>query len=136
MASNLRAGYSQSSDALNTINPQPKGIDVIYREMFEKSRNLDKKTIIDKWVNICGIINKLPSDHTLLIFLLILHHGVLENPKMKNVIPPTLTGRSRNIHLPYSGRVLDSGKGVIYKMSTCPEVLQKIIYCYIDTISS
>ncbi len=123
-------------NTLNTLATQQKGIDGIYTEMLEKSRDLDKQTIVDKWVNVCGIINKLPSDHILLIFLLILHHGVLENPKMKNLIPPTLKGRSRNIHLPYSGRVLDSGKGVIYKISKCPEELQKIIYCYIDTISS
>jgi len=112
------------------------GIDGIYKKMLAKSSELDNETIVDRWVNVCGIVNKLPSDHILLIFLLILHHGILENPRMKKMIPPTLKGRSRNINLPYSGRVLDSGKGVIYKMSACPEVLQKIIYCYIDTIST
>jgi hypothetical protein len=113
-----------------------KGIDEIYKEMLVKSSELDKETIVDKWVNVCGIVNKLSPDHILLIFLLILHHGILENPRMKTLIPPTLKGRSRNINLPYSGRVLDSGKGVIYKMSVLPEELQKIIYCYIDTISN
>ena len=113
-----------------------KGINNIYDQLLIKASDLDHKTISEKWPRVCGIINKLPVDHIKIIFLLIIHHGINENSRNISSMKSTLSGRSRQIYLPYSGRVLDSGKGVIYKMSSLPEDLQKIIYRYIETVSS
>lgn len=132
MASSNGNGYSSGN---GRIEKHEKGIDAIYRLMLKKASNLDHNSISEKWPRVCATINKLPSEHLLMVFLLVLHHGIKENSDIVDVIIPTLKGKSRQIHLPYSGRVLDSGKGVIYKMSSLPEDLRKIIYCYIETIS-
>ena len=118
-----------------TSSSEDNGINSIYDQMSLKSDHLGHDTITEKWPRVCGIINKLSLDHIKIIFLLILHHGIQENPKIVDSIVPSLKGKSRQIQLPYYGRVLDSGKGAIYKISSLPEKLQKIIYCYIEVIS-
>ena len=108
---------------------------LIYQRLQDKSSTLDDDLISKNWSHICAVINKLPSDHVHVIFLLILHHGITNNPSLTDRLTPSLKGKSRQIYLPYSGKVLDSGKGAIYKMSSLPPDLQKIIHTYIDIIS-
>lgn len=68
---------------------------------------------------LCATINSLPDEHMELIYALILHHALLQNPKFN---PQSL---------PFSGKLPDGKKGLIYTGTHLPVPLQAILTAYV-----
>ena len=70
----------------------------------------------------CTTITRLNQDHLNIIYIIILHHYVTNNPG--------------NHDLPYGSRTISNGKGISFrKLSQIPEDVQKIIHRYLKTVS-
>lgn len=67
---------------------------------------------------LCATINSLPDEHMELIYALILHHA-LQNSKFN---PQSL---------PFSGKLPDGKKGLIYTGTHLPAPLQAILTAYV-----
>lgn len=65
----------------------------------------------------CTTINRLPYEHLIIIYLLILHHYIIHNGNTSK--------------LPYSCRTISNGKGVTFKLDQLPSDIQKIIVAYL-----
>ncbi len=70
-------------------------------------------------------INQLNKVHFEQIYALILHHYSLSN---------VLTKDTRTI--PFNGKVMNSGKGIIYTIKQLPENLRQIIARYVYFVTS
>lgn len=88
--------------------------------------------------NICSTINKMSVEHCTVIFMLILHHyltsGQVSNPQ-KTLIE-IIEKRSRASGITYRGKIMKTGKGIMFKMNDLPADLQMIIGEYIEMVSS
>jgi hypothetical protein len=74
--------------------------------------------------NHCNTITRLAQEHLNIIYLIILHHHHVTNNNNINEIP-------------YGGKTISNGKGVIFKkLSQIPVDAQKIIYKYLMIMSS
>lgn len=72
--------------------------------------------------NHCTTITRLNKDHLNLIYLIILHDYLKNNPNKKD--------------LPYNSKTISKGKGVTFKkIDQLPENTQKIIHRYLLSIS-
>ena len=70
----------------------------------------------------CTTIAKLSQEHLDIIYLLILHHYMQENPGKKDI--------------PYNGKTISDNKEVMYrKLSQLPDDIQKIINKYLSLIT-
>ncbi len=101
-----------------------KGIPYIYQHMMEKSSNVQNDEIEYNKSTICATIGKLPQEHLEIVFLLMIFHAHL-NQDVKTIED-----------IPYLGKPMSSGKGIIYKMEQVPINLQKILYVYLNEISA
>lgn len=91
----------------------------LYDEILSK---LDGKEEVLNQTN-CTTITKLDQEHLNIIYLLILHHH-------------TINGNNKG-DIPYGGRTISNNKGITYrKLSQLPDDLQKIISCYLTSITS
>ena len=111
------------------------------------------------WNILCPTINKLKSSQTEIIYALILHHYLLHNntqnpinnfniinsttPRKNKLTPktyqlsfPTLNNSDGSEKIPYSGKVCEGGKGIIYTLNQLPLELQDIIAHYILNLVS
>lgn len=87
--------------------------------------------------NICSTINKMSNEHCTVIFILILHHYLTSghiNSSKKNLIE-MLEKRTLSRVVTYRGKVMKSGKGIMYKINDLPIDLQMIIEKYIEIVS-
>ena len=75
-----------------------------------------RETVLTK--NNCTTITRMSQEHLNIIYLIILHYYILNNPKKKD--------------LPYGCKTVSNGKGICFKhLSMIPDECQKIIYRYI-----
>ena len=84
------------------------------------------------WSQICSTISKLSTDHTEILYSLILHYYFTEtkNPSSQ------MKTKGKIIQLPFGGKTFDNGKGAIYQLEKLPEKLKRIIAAYILTVST
>lgn len=81
----------------------------------------------DDWKKFCAIINNLPDDKLEVIYALILHHALHD---------PTIASTIDTRKPPYSGKLFESGKGVMFKLNNIPPGLQNVIGNYIQSVVS
>lgn len=83
----------------------------------------------EQWSRWAAVITELPDDHLGLLYALILHYNELEQ-RLRG-------GRPKgDATIPYGGRLLDVGKGVLYQGGNLPPILQWIVGDYLEQISS
>lgn len=79
-----------------------------------------KETILDK--THCSNIARLDQDHINNIYLIILHHYLIDKPGKYDI--------------PYGGKTIAEGKGICFRrLNQLPDNLQKIITKYLEIIS-
>ena len=105
-------------------NQHPKGIHNIHHQLSLKTEPLDSSVVNSYMTKMCTSIGKLPHEHIEMIFLLIAYHAHL-NQDVSDVNT-----------IPYQGKPMGGGKGLIYKLTSLPSDLQKIVYVYLNQISS
>lgn len=70
----------------------------------------------------CNTIARLDQENLNIVYLIILHHYILNNPN--------------NYDIPYGGKTIANGKGITYRrLNQIPDDLQKILYRYLDLVS-
>jgi hypothetical protein len=84
---------------------------------------------IEQWSRWAGVIAELPDEHIGVLYALILHHNELE----QRLRGGRLKGEGS---IPYSGRLLDVGKGVMYQGGNLPVILQWIVGGFLERIST
>lgn len=99
------------------------GIHNIYHRMSIEAKISDESEFESKRLRMCASIGRLPHEHILIVFLLIVYHAHL-NQHVEDVET-----------IPYQGKPIAGGKGIIYKMKEIPLDLQRIIHSYIDHVS-
>lgn len=133
---------------------------------FELYEDLKSKGTIDvNWNILCPTINKLKTEHTEIIYALIIHYYLLnsnniinESPnifknKTNSITPKNYNTKNCNIKnynitpsymqsinpshiIPYNGKICEGGKGIIYKLEDISEELKNIISHYILSLIS
>lgn len=99
----------------------------LYDELLKKVESMDDSGVDIK--RLCNTINSIAQshsaedahDHYREIAALILHHEILNNKGI--LLSP----------VPYDGKVMISGKGILYQIMNLPPLLQKIIAQYIES---
>lgn len=103
------------------VQPYP-----LYDKLLQRVKNKENKSIdVSK---VCATINDIAqnqsyeeaNEHYREIGALILHHELLSN---NGVLLSSV---------PYEGKVMSGGKGILYKMTNLPPLLQYIIAEYIE----
>ena len=70
----------------------------------------------------CTTIARMEQDHLNIIYLIILHHYLNNNPGKYDI--------------PYGGKTIANGKGITFrKLNQLPDDVQKIIYRYLEQVS-
>ncbi len=98
----------------------------LYNELKKNSQSYIE--VPDVW----KYVMNLPLEHLEIIYALIWHHSLLEQPKLKNGSISISSQRKANI--PYKGKLFDTGKGMIFQVKELPIELQKIIAYYISAV--
>ena len=108
-------------------------ISTITVPLYDELKNIKRKTEIDVG-EISSTINKLNSDiHYRNIFILILHHFLIEEQKKNGEMANPLISNG-NIKLPYHGIFVGFNSGPKFRMEEIPNELKNIIGNYIDQI--
>jgi len=90
----------------------------LYDDLRRQVESAAKVSSID-WKILAPTVNGLSTKQCQTIYALILHHYLLDNPvKLR-------TGK--DIAIPYSAKVLDGGKGLVYTLGNLPLPLQQVL---------
>lgn len=101
----------------------------LYTELFRRVEQRTEKSIDIK--RICSTINNISQtlsseatvEHYSMIQALVLHHELINN------------GGVLLSSVPFDGKVMVGGKGILYSIMNLPPLLQQILAEYIDVMS-
>ena len=96
----------------------------LYDELLKR---ISSEPVQYDWKKNSAVINNIPDHNLEIIYALILHHYYLANKSAD------LKTKAPN-NLPYGGRAINGGKGIIYVVSNLPQSLQAVIAEYIKSV--
>jgi hypothetical protein len=101
--------------------------------LFEQLRRSEDPCILDV-SDLCSTINELPKYHGEIIYMLILHHYVLEHGEIDGFNDLSFFHKQRRKNIQYDG-VLRVGEVPFFKFEKFPQSLQVIICRYVQVIT-
>ena len=95
----------------------------LYNELKNQTTHMKEQNFDRSY---CSTITRLPSEHRIIIYLLIYHHFVISKKYSDN----------KKFIIPYGGKTGIKGKGVRFDVNSLPLDLKKIIMQYIKIVSN